>query len=87
MSKMGKPPKERDVLELFFNEPTKHWHFKDVVKQARISEDRANYWLRKLMREDVINHVKQRGKMPYFIARYEHPDYENKKKLLKDQKK
>lgn len=81
MSKMGKPPKERDVLELFFNEPTKHWHFKDVVKQARISEDRANYWLRKLMREDVINHVKQRGKMPYFIARYEHPDYENKKKL------
>ena len=81
MSKMGKPPKERDVLELFFNEPTKHWHFKDVVKQAKISEDRANYWLRKLMKEDIISHVKPRGKMPYFIAKYEHPNYENKKKL------
>ena len=81
MSKMGKPPKECDVLELFLNEPTKHWHFKDVVKQARISEDRANYWLIKLMKEDIINHVKPRGKMPYFIAKYEHPNYENKKKL------
>ena len=81
MSKMGKPSKERDVLELFFNEPTKHWHFKDIVNHAKISEDRANHWLRKLMEEDIINRVKPQGKMPYFIARYEHPNYENKKKL------
>lgn len=80
MSKMY-PNKEENVLELFLNEPTKHWHFKDIVKKAKISEQRANFWLKQFMKEKIICHVKPRGKMPYFIAKYDIPNYKNKKKL------
>ncbi len=73
--------KENNVMELFFNEPTKHWHFKDIVKNAKISEQRANYWLKQFMKKGVIKHIKPKGKMPYFIANYNNPDYRNKKKL------
>ena len=82
ISKMGKPSKESKVLELFFNEPSKHWHFKDVVTKAKISETRANYWLKKILKEKIIKHVKPRKKMPYFIANFEHPNYKNRKKIF-----
>lgn len=75
------PNKENNVLEIFFNEPTKHWHFKDIVKKAKISEQRANHWLKHFMKEKIIKHVKPKGKMPYFIAQYNYPIYKNKKKL------
>jgi len=78
---MGLPSKEDKVLTLFFNEPTKHWHFKDIIKNAHISEDRANYWLKKFMKEQVIKHTQVKGKMPYFIASYDNLNYINKKKL------
>ena len=35
VSIMGKPSKESRIIELFFNEPSKHWHFKDIVRQGR----------------------------------------------------
>ena len=78
---MPYPDKKDNVLELFFNEPTKHWHFKEIVKKAKISEQRANYWLSQLMKEGIIHHIKPKGKMPYFISLYDHPSYMNKKKL------
>ncbi len=81
MSKMPYPNKGNNVLELFFNEPTKHWHFKEIVRKAKISEERANYWLKKFIKEEIIKHIKSKGKMPYFIARYDSSKYENKKKL------
>ena len=34
---MGITPKYERVLELFFNEGTKHWHFSEIVKEAKIS--------------------------------------------------
>jgi len=37
---MGKPSKESQVLELFFNEPTKHWHFTDIVKTSKVGVNR-----------------------------------------------
>jgi len=79
---MGLPSKQDRILNLFFNEGTKHWHFKDIVKKAKISEDRANYWLKKLVKEEIIKRVKPRGKMPYFIANFESSEYKNKKKLF-----
>lgn len=74
--------KKNNVLELFFNEGTKHWHFKEIVKKSKISEDRANYWLKQFIKEKLIIHIKPKGKMPYFIANFEHPNYKNKKKLF-----
>ena len=81
MTKMVYPNKEYNVLELFLNEPTKHWHFKGIVKEANISKERANYWLKKFVKEKIISHIKPKGKMPFFIANYEHANYDNRKKL------
>ncbi|MBW2990881.1 nucleotidyltransferase domain-containing protein [Candidatus Woesearchaeota archaeon] len=75
------PAKENNVLELFFNEPTKHWHFNEIVRKAGISEQRANHWLKQFVKKGLIKRVKPKEKMPYFIANYEHPVYENKKRL------
>ncbi|MAE42326.1 hypothetical protein CMO93_01030 [Candidatus Woesearchaeota archaeon] len=81
MTKMSYPNKENNVLILFLNESTKHWHFKDIVKNASISKERANFWLKKLVKGKVINHIKPGGKMPYFQGNWGHPNYYYKKKL------
>lgn len=81
VSIMGKPSKEQKIIELFFNQPTKHWHFKDIVKEAKISENRANHWLKQLIKEKIIKYNKKEGKMPYYTGNYDHPNYKNKKKL------
>ncbi len=78
---MGKPSKESKIIELFFNEPSKHWHFKDIVKEAKISENRANYWLKDLGKEEIILYHKENGKMPYYTANFESINYKTKKKL------
>jgi len=78
---MGEPSKEHKVIELFFNEPSKHWHFKDIVKQAKISENRANYWLKDLRKEKIITYTKLNSKMPFYTANFDHTNYKTKKKL------
>ena len=83
---MGKPSKEERVLELFFNEPSRQWHFKDIVKTARISEPAASKWLRKMLRERIIQRIKPKGKMPYFEGNFRHENYKNKKRIYAMQK-
>lgn len=78
---MGKPSKESKIIELFFNEPSKYWHFKDIVNQAKISENRANCWLKDLLKEEIIVYHKIKGKTPYYTANFEHINYKTKKKL------
>jgi len=81
ISKMPSPAKDRQLLELFLNEQTKHWHFNQLVKAAKISEPRALHWLKKWVKEGLIKHVKLEGRLPYFIANYDNPCYKIKKKL------
>ena len=83
---MGLPSKEERVLELFLNEPSKHWHFSHIVEFAKVSEPSANKWLRKLQKENIIQRVKPRGKMPYFIGNFRHGNYKNKKRIYAMQK-
>ncbi len=83
---MGKPSKEEKVLELFFNEPARQWHFKDIVKTAKISEPAANKWLNKLLKENIIQRVKPKSKMPYFQGKFRHENYRNKKRIYAMQK-
>ena len=80
-TKMGLKSKEENILKLFFNESAKHWHFTEIVKEAKISKKQANLWLKKLMKESIIIHVKPLGKMPYFKANFDHSNYQDKKKL------
>ena len=83
---MGLPSKEEGVLELFFNEPSRQWHFKEIVKTAGISEPAANKWLSKLLKESIIRRTKPKGKMPYFQGNFGHENYRNKKKMYAMQK-
>ncbi|MBI2136263.1 nucleotidyltransferase domain-containing protein [Candidatus Woesearchaeota archaeon] len=78
---MGLPSKEDQVLELFFNESSKHWHFEEIVKKSRLSRDKVNKWLKKFMDEGIIMKVEETGKLPYYISNFSQPSYKNRKKL------
>lgn len=73
--------KENKMLELFFNYPTKYWHFEEILKQSSLSRDKANKWLKRFMKEKLIKRVKKKGEMPYYIGNHEQPPYRNRKKL------
>lgn len=74
--------KETNILELFFNEPTKHWHFKEILKAAKISRPQAALWLKKEIQEGLITRTKPRGKQPYYTADYQNPHHQIKKRLF-----
>ena len=78
---MAYPSKEERVLELFFNEATKHWHFHDIVKSAKISDVVADKWLKKYCSSKIIKRIKPKGKMPYYIVNWDNEQYHNKKRL------
>jgi len=79
---MSKVSKEENILSLFFNEPTKYWQFKGIVKTAKISEQNANVWLKKMITDNIIRRIKPKKKMPYYVGNWEHPNYQNKKKIF-----
>ncbi len=74
--------KENRVLELFFENPTREWHFEEVVMEAKIARSKADGWLKRLTKEGLVKRVKQKGKMPYYIANHESSTYRNKKRLF-----
>ena len=71
--------KEEQILELFFENPTKEWHFEEILKEAKITRSKADGWLKKFIKEDLAKKIKERGKMPYYISNYESPNFQNKK--------
>ncbi|HLC98163.1 MAG TPA: nucleotidyltransferase domain-containing protein [Candidatus Nanoarchaeia archaeon] len=70
------------IKELFFNEPTKQWHFEQVRKTSGLSRAQTNAWLKKLQKEQLITRLKPRKKMPYFIANHASAHFRNAKKLF-----
>lgn len=70
-----------NLLELFYNEPSKHWHFEELLQKAKLSRPQVAHWLRKYVGEELIQRHKPRGKMPYYVANYQHPHYQNSKRL------
>lgn len=74
--------KEENILKIFFENPTKEWHFEEILKEAKIARSKLDHWLKKLKRKELIKRVKEKGKMPYYISNYESPEYKNKKKLF-----
>ena len=73
--------KEETILELFFNESSKHWHFEEILRTAKVSRSKAFKWLKKLVNEGIIRHIKPQHKMPYYQAIFESPAYRNKKRV------
>jgi len=74
--------KEEEVLELFFENPTKEWHFEEIVKEVDIARSKADGWLKKFLKEGLIKRIKNKGKMPYYISSYDLPEYKHKKKIF-----
>lgn len=73
--------KEQNILELFFEQPSKQWHFEEILRSAKISRPQALNWLKIFIDEHIIKRIKPRGKMPHYIANFEHPAYDNKKRI------
>ncbi len=69
------------LTELFYNHPTKHWHFEQLRQQAQLSRAQTNEWIKKLRKDNLILRVKPQKKMPYYLANYQHPHYKNSKRL------
>ena len=76
-----KNSKEEKILDLFFNNPSKHWHFEEILKKAKIARSKAGKWLRRFIKEGLIRKIKERGKMPYYTGYFENPAYRNRKKI------
>lgn len=83
---MPSPTKEYDVLDLFFNYPSKHLHFNEIKKSINISDSKLMKWLFKFLKEKLIIKVKPSGKMPYYISNYESSNYQNTKRIVALQK-
>lgn len=74
--------KEDDVLELFFDNPTKEWHFEELLKEVEITRGKLDDWLKKFLKMHLIRKIKERGKMPYYVSNHESNIYKNRKRLF-----
>lgn len=79
---MPSPSKEEQVLTLFLeNSPLKHWHFEEIVQQAKVTRAVANKWLKLYCKEGLIKRIKEAGKFPYFTSGSNNLVYLAKKKI------
>lgn len=74
--------KEEKILELFFENPTREWHFEELVKEAKLARSKLDAWLKKFRKEGLIKRIKEKGKMPYYTAQYDSPAYVSAKKMF-----
>lgn len=74
--------KGEKMKELFFNNPTREWHFEELVKEAKMARSKANDWLKKFIKKGLIKKIKKKGTMPYYISNYSSSKYKNEKKIF-----
>jgi predicted nucleotidyltransferase len=77
---MGKPSRKEDILKLFFEEPTKHWHFSHIKKKVPIADNKVSRWLKFFMEKELITKKHPKNKMPYYISNYNNFEYQTLKK-------
>jgi len=71
-----------EVLQaLFYNHPSRQWHFEEIVQESKMTRPRLSYWLKQYQKKEIIQRLKPRGKMPYYIGNFESPTYKNSKKV------
>lgn len=79
---MASPSKEENILKQFLeNSPLREWHFKEIVKEAKVTKAVANKWLKKYVSEGLLKHVKKKGKFPYFTVGSDNPVYYSLKRI------
>lgn len=72
---------ENPLKPLFFNETLKRWRFEELVKASGKSRERAGHFTRQLLKGGFIARVKQRRRMPYYIAKRDSPGFRAEKRL------
>lgn len=79
---MASKSKEEQILKLILeNSPSKHWHFEEIVKNAKMTRAAANKWLKRYKKEKLIKTVKEKKRFPYFIVGNNNPVYQSKKRI------
>ena len=73
---------EERVMALFFNETLRMWHFEDIVAGSGISRERANYFLKSLVKKGLVSRVKPKNRMPYYIANRDSKKFRLEKRIL-----
>ena len=74
--------KEENVIELFFENPTREWRFEEIINEIKIARSKTNKWLKKLIKEKLIKRIKKKGKMPYYVGNYNSSEYKIRKTLF-----
>jgi len=70
------------MMEIFFDYPSKQWHFNELKKKAKLADSKLSKWLKRFMNKNLIKRIKEKGKMPYYLANYEAPQYQNTKRIF-----
>lgn len=71
---------EDALLGWFFNEPTKHWRFREL-RSVGLPDNKISRWLKVFAAAHLIKRIKAPGRLPYYLSNYEHPNYQNRKRL------
>ena len=74
--------KEEKIIELFFDNPSKEWHFEEILKEAKITRSKASMWLKKFIKEGLIKRIKERKSMPYYVGNNKSANYKNRKRIF-----
>jgi predicted nucleotidyltransferase len=74
--------KENKLLELFFNYPSKQWHFSELSEKTGLADSKLNKWLHRFLKDNLILRNKPEKKMPHYISNFSHPHYQNRKQLF-----
>lgn len=74
--------KGEKVIGLFFENPTREWHFEEIVKEAKIARSKADGWLKRFVKKGLIRRTKQKGRMPWYVSDYDSPEYKNCKRIF-----
>ena len=60
--------KEEQMLELFFNSPTKQWRFKDILKTAKITRSKADKWLKLFCHSNTFAKISSVHSLVFLLA-------------------
>ncbi|MGV8162584.1 MAG: nucleotidyltransferase domain-containing protein [Candidatus Nanoarchaeia archaeon] len=74
--------KEHEVLKIFYNNPTKHWHFSMIKKEVKLPDNKISRWLKIFEKQNLIKKIKEKNKAPYYLGNYESAEYQNSKKIF-----
>lgn len=69
------------LQELFYNYPSKQWHFEELLKETKMTRPRLAYWLKHYQQQGILQRFKPRGRMPYYTGNFQSSAYKNSKKI------